>query len=378
MKKRRKLIIIILLMLLGAVIILAPRIRLVMAAKPGAASNSDSPDESTGQGRNQGRQILNASGFLIQPEKLNDLYNSTGTLKPDETVELAFETSGKIISINFTEGTRVKKGDLLAKINDKPLQAQLQKLEAQMKLVEQKEFRQRSLLTKDAISQESYDQILTETQTIQADINLIQARISETELRAPFDGIIGLRYVSEGSYTNPSTKIARLVKISPIKLEFSIPERYADQINIGFPVTFKVDGNNSIFNAKVYAIDPQVTENTRTIVIRALYPNMNEELKPGRFASVTLLLSQIENAIAIPTEAVTPEMEGEMVYVYRNGKAVSVRVDIGLRTESLVQISEGLKFGDTLLTTGILQLRHNLPVRLDTIVNTSITSKAAL
>ncbi len=117
----------------------------------------------------------------------------------------------------------------------------LQKLVAQKKLVEEKEFRQRSLLDKDAISQESYDQIVTELQTIDADINLVKARISETELHAPFDGIIGLRYLSEGSYANPSTKIARLVKISPIKIEFSIPERYADEVNIGFPVSFNVD-----------------------------------------------------------------------------------------------------------------------------------------
>ena len=239
---------------------------------------------------------------------------------------------------------------------------------AQQKLAEEKEFRQRSLLNKDAISQESYDQIVTELQTIQADINLIKARISETELRAPFDGIIGLRYLSEGGYANPSSKIARLVKISPLKVEFAIPERYADQVTIGFPVTFIVDGSSEVYQANVYAVDPQVEEKTRTIVIRAYYPNKNEELKSGRYAAVTLLLSQIDNAIAIPSEALIPEMEGETVYVYRKGKAESIRVSTGLRTESLVQIIDGLKFGDTLLTSGILQLRHNLPVVLDTII----------
>jgi len=367
MYKKNKLIITILLIIVAAVIILYPKIKPLMATKQkGPASSGQSTGRSPGAV--QGRQVLNVSGFLIQPQKLSDLYNSTGTLRPDEEVELAFETSGKIVGINFTEGTRVKKGDLLAKINDKPLQAQLEKLTAQKKLTEEKEFRQRSLLDKDAISQESYDQIVTELQTIQADINLVLARISETELRAPFDGIIGLRYVSEGSYTNPSTKIARLVKISPIKLEFSIPERYANQVHIGFPVTFTVDGTNNVFNAVVYAIDPQIEETTRTIVIRALYPNKNEELKSGRYASVTLLLSQIDNAIAIPSEAVIPEMEGEKVFVYRKGKASSVKVVTGLRTESLVQIVDGLKFGDTLLTTGILQLRHNLPVVLDTLI----------
>jgi membrane fusion protein (multidrug efflux system) len=367
MKNRKRIVIIVLLIIAAAVIIFYPKVKPLLALKPGDPANQGQAS-GRGPGGMSGRQLLNVSGYLIQPQELSDLYNSTGTLRPDEMVELAFETSGKIVGINFSEGTRVKKGDLLAKINDKPLQAQLEKLTAQKKLIEEKEFRQRSLLDKDAISQESYDQIVTELQTTQADINLVQARISETELRAPFDGIIGLRYVSEGSYTNPSTKIARLVKITPIKLEFSIPERYADEVRIGFPVTFKVDGSNQTYKANVYAVDPQVTENTRTIVIRALYPNNNEELKSGRFAAVTLLLSQIQDAIAIPTEAVIPEMEGETVFVYRKGKAESVKVTIGLRTESLVQIVDGLKFGDTLLTTGILQLRHNLPVMLDTLI----------
>lgn len=359
MKKKQKLIVIVLLVLVIAGIIFFPKLEPLIARGKGGPEKTNS---------GLVKSILNVSGYLIEPKQLSDVYISSGTLKPDEDVELSFETSGKIVGINFTEGTRVKKGDLLAKINDKPLQAQLEKLQAQKKLTEEKEFRQRSLLDKDAISQESYDQIVTELQTIEADINLIKARIAETELRAPFDGIIGLRYVSEGSYTNSSTKIARLVKISPIKLEFSIPEKYANQVKIGYPVTFTVDGSNNVYDASVYAIDPQIEETTRSIVLRALNPNRNEELKSGRFASVTLLISKIDNAVSVPSEAVIPEMEGEMVYVYKNGKASAVSVTTGLRTEAQIQIVEGLKFGDTLLTSGILQLRHNLPVLLDTLV----------
>jgi membrane fusion protein (multidrug efflux system) len=314
----------------------------------------------------QAQQRLNATGYLIAPQNLSEFIKSNGTLRPDEEVDLSFETSGKIIGINFTEGTKVEKGDLLAKINDKPLQAELQKLEAELKMAEAKEFRQRSLLDKDAISQESYDQIVTDVQTIRADINLVKARISETELRAPFDGKIGLRYVSEGAYTTSSTKIARLVKTSPIKIEFSIPEKYATEINIGYPITFEVDG--IIYNASVYAIDPKIDILTRVISLRALYPNKNEELKPGRYTSITLELSKIDNAIAIPTEALIPEMEGEKVYIYQRGKAQSVKVIIGLRTESKIQITDGLKFGDTLLVTGILQLRQNLPIVLDSVI----------
>jgi membrane fusion protein (multidrug efflux system) len=316
----------------------------------------------------QAQQKLNAIGFVIGPTDMSDLINQTGTLRPDEEVDLSFETSGKIVAINFTEGTRVKKGDLLAKINDRPLQAQLEKLEVQLKMSEAKEFRQRSLLDKDAISQESYDQVQTDVQSLKADINLVKARISETELRAPFDGIIGLRYLSEGSYATSATKIAKLIKISPIKIEFSISEKYASEIRIGYPITFKIVGNDKVFTAAVYAIDPKIDIDMRTITLRALYPNKDEELKSGRYAEITLELSKITNAIAIPTEALIPEMEGEKVFIYKNGKAQSVRVNTGLRTEAKIQVTKGLNFGDTLITSGIMQLRQNLPIILDSVI----------
>lgn len=361
MNKRFKLVSTILIIIVITVIVAYPKLKPLLTSKSEGFAGGNSMTA-------MGRQVLNVSGYLIKPERFSELIHSSGTLRPDEEVDLSFETSGKIVSIKFTEGTRVKKGDLLAKINDRPLQAQLQKLLAQKKLTEGKEFRERSLLEKDAISQESYDQIVTELQTIEADINLIEARISETELRAPFDGIIGLRYLSEGSYATSATKIARLIKISPIKIEFSIPEKYSSEIRIGYPVTFRVDGINKSFEASVYAVDPKIEVETRAIVLRALYANRNEELKSGSFAYITLVMSQIENAVSIPTQALIPEMEGEKVFIYKSGKATTVKVQTGLRTESRIQITDGLNFGDTLLITGILQLRQNLSVKLDTLI----------
>jgi membrane fusion protein (multidrug efflux system) len=361
MNKKLRLVVTSLLIILVIGIVLYPKYKPLLAKKIKGNGIAGSPLRQT-------QQKLNAIGFVINPTHMSELINSTGTLKPDEEVDLAFETSGKIVGINFTEGTRVKKGDLLAKINDLPLQAQLEKLVAQLKMAEAKEFRQRSLLDKDAISQESYDQVQTDVQSLKADINLIKARIFETELRAPFDGNIGLRYLSEGSYTTSSTKIAKLIKISPLKIEFSIPEKYASEIKIGYPITFTIDGSNEIFKAFVYAVDPKIDVDTRTITLRALYPNKDEELKSGRYAGITLQLSQIDNAIAIPTEALIPQMDGEQVFIYSNGKAKSVKVNTGLRTASQIQITDGLKFGDTLITSGIMQLRQNLPVVLDTVI----------
>jgi membrane fusion protein, multidrug efflux system len=362
MNKKSKTILTILIFLLIAGVIAYPKIKPLLVPKQKGTEMGNTKSGS-------GKQILNVIGYIIKPENLCDYVISSGVIIADEEVDMSFETSGKIVSIEFTEGTRIKKGDLLAKINDKPLQAQLQKLMVQKKLTEGIVFRQKSLLDKDAISQESYDQIVTELQSIEADISLIQARISETELRAPFDGIIGLRYLSEGAYATSSTKIAKLIKISPVKIEFSISEKYAQEIKIGYPVSFKIVGDTTNYVASVYAVDPKIDFDTKTIVLRALYPNKREEINPGRFASITLQMSKIADAIAIPSEALIPQMDGENVFIYRNKKAQSVDVITGLRTESKIQITHGLKFGDTLITSGIMQLRQNLPVVLDTVIN---------
>jgi len=336
--------------------------------KPLITSGKDAGIDASLRAGRGGPQKLYASGYVLVPTQMDELIYSTGSLLPDEEVDLSFETSGKVVGIYFDEGRSVKKGELLAKINDKPLQAQLLKLEAQHKLTQEREFRQRQLLDRDAISRESYDQVATELQSIEADIMLNEARIAETELRAPFDGVVGLRMISEGAIATTQTKIVRLVKTRPLKIEFSIPERYAGEVAPGFPIIFNIDGFQHSFDANVYAIDPKVDINTRTISVRALYPNTNEELKPGRFASVQARLSQIQNTVSIPTEALIPEMEGEKVFILRNGKALEKKVTTGLRTESLIQIRTGLNFGDTLLTTAILQLRNDLPVQLDTLV----------
>lgn len=361
MNKKLKLFLTILIIVFLAGIIAYPKIKPLLTKNPVGQGKRNATGASA-------RQLLNVSGYLIKPESLSEFVKSTGTIRPDEEVDLAFETSGKIVSIKFTEGTRVKKGDLLAKINDKPLQAQLEKLLAQKKLTEGIEFRQKSLLDKDAISQESYDQVVTELQTIEADINLIKARISETELTAPFDGIIGLRYLSEGAYVTTATKIAKLIKISPVKIEFSIPEKFAQEIKIGFPVTFSVVGDTDNYTASIYAVDPKIDLDTKTIILRAIYPNMKEEINPGRFASIILQMSKVNDAISIPSESLVSEMEGEKVFVFKGKKAQEVRVTTGLRTESNIQITQGLKFGDTLLTTGLMQLRQDLPVVLDTLI----------
>ncbi len=313
------------------------------------------------------KRILNVNAKVITPQLLTDEILINGSLVPDEEVDLSFETSGKIVKINFDEGSHVKKGQLLAKVNDRSLQAQLQKLESQLKLAEDRVYRQSALLKKDAVSQEALEQVQTELATLHADIELVKANIELTELRAPFDGVIGLRQVSEGAYATPTTFIASLTKVSPLKIEFAVPERYASDITKGTNLTFNIEGKLNDYSAKVYAMESMIDPSTRTLPIRAIYPNTQRELLPGRYTSIKLKRAEIKDAIAIPSQAIIPEMGKDIIFLYKSGKAQPVEITRGIRTESEVQVVEGLQIGDTIITSGTLQLRTGLPVTLDNI-----------
>ena len=278
----------------------------------------------------RGKQVLNVNAKVIKPQSLTDEFTTTGVLLPDEEVDLSFETSGKIVEINFEEGTAVKKGQLLAKVNDRQLQAQLQRLVSQLKLAEDRVFRQDALLKRDAVSKEAYEQVKTDLATLNA-------------------------------------VVAKLTKIAPLKVEFSVPERYAKQIKKGTNLNFSVEGTLDAFGAQVYAVESAIDPNLHQFTARALYPNVHHTLLPGRYASVLLKKEEIPNAIAIPTEAIVPEMGKDKVYLYKSGKAEPVDIITGIRTASEVQAIRGLHIGDTIITSGTLQLRTGLAVTLDNI-----------
>ena len=299
-------------------------------------------------GKRGEKKILNVNAQIIKPQLLKDEIQISGSLLPDEEVDLSFETSGKIIEINFEEGSFVKKGQLLAKVNDRPLQAQLQRLVSQLKLAEDRVFRQNALLERDAVSKEAYEQV-------------------KTELRAPFDGVIGLRQVSVGTYASPSTIVAKLTKLSPLKVEFAVPERYANDVKIGAGLDFILEGKLNTFHATVYARESKIDPVTHTLTIRALYPNTNSAVLPGRYASIKLNKDEIQDALAVPSEAIVPEMGKDKIFLYKAGKAQPVEITTGIRTEAEVQVLQGLSVGDTVITSGTLQLRTGLPVTLDNI-----------
>lgn len=303
-------------------------------------------------GQRSGKKILNVNAKIIKPQLLKDEIQISGSLLPDEEVDLSFETSGKIIEINFEEGSFVKKGQLLAKVNDRPLQAQLQRLVSQLKLAEDRVFRQNALLERDAVSKEAYEQVKTELATLNADIDLIESNIAQTELRAPFDGVIGLRQVSVGTYASPTTIVAKLTKISPLKVEFAVPERYANDVKTGAGLDFTLEGKLNTFHATVYARESKIDPTTHTLTIRALYPNANGAVLPGRYASIKLNKDEIQDALAVPSEAIVPEMGKDKIFLYKSGKAQPVEITTGIRTEAEVQVLQGLQAGDTIITSG--------------------------
>ncbi len=305
---------------------------------------------------------LPVKGYVLNPRKLDNKVIASGTIAANEEVELRSEASGRITRILFSEGSTVKQGNLLVKINDNELQAQLQRTEYRRKLAEVREERQRKLLEQKAVSQEEYDNALNELNTLKAEIEITRAQIEKTEVRAPFDGQIGLRYVSVGAFITPTTKIATIENIRPVKIDFSVPEKYAGVVRKGDKVLFRVQSEEKKREGVVYAIEPKVDPATRTLPVRAIYPNSEGTVYPGAFAEVELQLQEIDRAFMIPTEALVPELKGQSVFVAKNGKATSRKVEVGIRTDKDVQITSGLNEGDTVITTGILQLRSGMSV----------------
>jgi membrane fusion protein (multidrug efflux system) len=346
---------------------LAVAVGVIYLVYPKSATNSAEVKPVQKNASNAGRRILPVDAYIVKSHGVTDVYPVNSFLLPSEEVDLCFEASGRITEILFEEGSFVEKDQLLAKVNDAKLQAQLKRLQAQLDLYNSKEFRQKSLLAQDAISQETYDESNTLVEMTSADIDLVKAQIRETELRAPFDGFIGLRQVSEGAYANPNKVVAKLTKISPLKMEFSIPEAYINMVKTGNKIPFTVDGDTVQHQAELYATESKIDMTTLLFTIRAYYPNLDRRIPPGRFAHVVLQLSYDGHGISVPSESVVPDLGEHIVYKVSNNKAKKMQIEPGVRTESYVQILRGLNVGDTIVTTGILQLRDGIDLQINSV-----------
>lgn len=305
---------------------------------------------------------LKVSAVVVTPEPFLETVASTGTLRAEEAVELQAEINGKIVAIDFTEGARVSKGDLLVKLNDADLRATLSRASSRRELAKRREKRVAELFKDGIANQDEYDAVLNEVTVQEAEIALMEAQIGKTEIRAPFDGVVGLRFVSEGAFVSAATRIATLQRLDHMKVDFAVPERYAGRVGKGSPVAFTVSGGDQRHVGEVQATDPKIDPGTRTLLVRAICPNPEGHLLPGTFANVEITLSRVENAILVPSVAIVPGVTDKNVFVASEGKAVRRVVETGTRTESAVQVISGLKPGEVLITSGLQQMRAGLLV----------------
>ncbi|MFD2940384.1 efflux RND transporter periplasmic adaptor subunit [Flavobacterium notoginsengisoli] len=304
------------------------------------------------------------NGIVIKTATFGNNLSLSGSIEANEQVEIHSEVSGIVEGIFFNEGSNVTKGQVLFKVNDIELKAQLRQAVTKEGLAAENERRAKLLLQKEAISQEEADVARADHASAQAQTQLIKAQIFKTSVRAPFSGKIGLRNISPGTYITPTVLVAKLVNTSKLKITFSIPEKYASQVQSGSIIDFIVSGSNKTYNAKIYAIEPEVAVATRTLQIRAIADNTDGKLFPGTFADIKLPLNIIKDAIVVPSQAIIPIQDGKKVFIANNGQAKEVMVDATTRTDSSILILSGLKAGDTLITSGVMSLKNEAPIKV--------------
>jgi membrane fusion protein, multidrug efflux system len=283
-----------------------------------------------------------------------------GSSLSDEMIELHPEVSGRLTYLNIPDGATVEKGTVLAKINDADLQAQLEQQKVQLELAIKTEQRLKELLKVNGINQSDYDAALIQVNSINANIKVLFAQIDKTVIRASFSGKLGLRMVSPGEYVTPQTLISTLQQPDNIKIDFTIPELYVDQVKPGNAVFIETNESDKKIAAVITAIEPQVNVETRNLKVRAKLKEGN--ISPGTFVKV--LLSKDEEGIAVPSNALIPDASSNQVVIIKNKKAVFVKVETGMRNADVVELSAGIATGDTIVVSGVLFVRPNADVKI--------------
>lgn len=331
----------------------------LLLATAGCKENKDMPAKGAGRPNN-----LKAEGYVVVPQAYQNNYTASGSLLPNESIEIHPEISGRVTGIYFTEGSYVKKGQTLVQINDAEIRAQIQKLKAQRQLQVKLLERQKELLNIGGISKQDYETTQTNISSIDADIAFSEAQLRSTKIVAPFDGRIGIRSISPGAIISPTTAITVLQQTHQLKMDFSIPDRYRDIVRNGKEVFFSVSGTLDTLSGKISAIDPGADQTTRTIKVRAIVPNPDNKLSAGSFAHVVIPFESTNNAILIPSQAVIPTTRDKQVATVKNGKANLVTVQLGERTSDKVEVIQGLQSGDTIITTGLMQVKPGIDVQI--------------
>lgn len=307
----------------------------------------------------------NLQGYIVKPTAISEKITVSGTLIPAEETTLFSEVSGRVVKLHLPEGQTVKKGTLLVKIFDGDLVAQLHKLQTQLKIAENTLKRQQELLAINGVSQQDFDTAELQVSNIKADMELIRVQISKTEIRAPFTGEIGLRNISDGAYLTPATAIATIRQTSPLKLDFSVPEKYSHLLKTGQKLNFKVAAIADTFSAKVLASEDNINADTRNLKLRAVVQENDKRLVSGTFVEIGLTVDANNNALVVPTQAIIPQARDKKVIVVKNGKAEMRVVKTGVRQPQMVEILDGVAAGDTVATTGIMFIKPDMQLKFN-------------
>jgi membrane fusion protein (multidrug efflux system) len=313
--------------------------------------------------------ISRVEGFVVTAQLASQNIEVPGSLAAFEEVELHPELSGRVTNVYFKEGSNVGQGSVLLKIFDGDLQAQLKKLQIQLSTANKTVERYGALLKIGGVSQQEYDLNVLAANTIKADMNIVRTNISRTTLRAPFSGKIGITTITTGAYISPQSLIATLRKVSSLKLDFTVPEMYSTKMKKGALVNFTVEGTDTKYAAFISATENIIAEENRSLRIIANVVKINNELIAGAFAKVTVSLGENNVALMIPSQAIIPDARNKKVIVVRNGIAAMEIITLGIRDSANVEVTSGLKVGDTILVSGLLTTKTGSKVHVNKITN---------
>ena len=334
-----------------------------------ACGSNDKKIAPPGSGAARPNPVINVNGYLVKTQTITENIEVGGTLLANESTEIHPEISGRLVYLNVNEGRNVARGALIGRIYDGDLQAQLKKLKVQLDIARQTQSRFGELLKVQGISQQEYDQASLQVSNILADMDIVRADITKTQIRAPFSGKLGLKNISPGAYVTPATVVATIQQVSQLKLDFTVPEKYSGQVKNGQYINFTVDGSDKKYSARVMAIESSVAQATRSLNVRSIVQNNDGKLLPGSFAKVVLNFAPNENAIMVPAQAVIPQARGKKMILAQKGSPVFVEVTTGYRDSVNVQVTSGLNVGDTVVLTGLLSIKPDSKINVNKLVN---------
>jgi membrane fusion protein, multidrug efflux system len=295
--------------------------------------------------------------------------NVMGSVKAVEKVDIVGELNRKISSIHFTEGGYVSKNDLLFKLDDREILAELDQLKYEEKLADETLKRQKVLFENGGASAQFIDEAETKLNVIKAKIKYLETILDKTEIKAPFSGMVGIRYVSPGALIDPNITLTTLYDISNVYIDFAIPEKYSTANLKNTMIDFTTLSTNETHSAKIIAIQPNIDSDTRTILLRAITANPDKIFIPGASVKVHLAVGDMQRSIFVPTNCLIPTMKGYSVYLLKNGIANMVNVDIGLRNNESAQVLSGLSPGDSVITTNLLRIIPGSAVEVVTVID---------